>query len=193
MNPEELRTLKFLEELDKQQIQSQRELSQKLNLSLGLVNSFLKRLIQKGYFKAATIPKNRIKYILTPHGVAEKTRLTYEYIQFSLNYYRDTRYKLELLFNDFVTRGSLKIVFWGVSELSEIAYLSLLDMPLKLVAIVDDNNVGQKFFKLEVKSSSELDSLFYNTILITSINNNPNISEILFKKGIPKEKVVKIS
>ena len=192
MKPEELRTLKFLEELDKQQIQSQRELSQKLNLSLGLVNSFLKRLIKKGYFKAATIPKNRIKYILTPHGMAEKTRLTYEFIQFSLNYYRDTRHKLQLLFNDLVAGGALQIAFWGVSELSEIAYLSLLDMPLELVAIIDDNNVDQKFFKLKVKSSASLDSLFFHNILITSISKNSNISDILFEKGIPKEKIVNI-
>ena len=84
MNKIDIRTLKILEEIENDHTPSQRDLSKKLNISLGLVNSFVKRLVQKGYLKITTIPKNRVKYILTPKGAAEKTRLTYQYIQHSL-------------------------------------------------------------------------------------------------------------
>ena len=36
---------------------SQRELSQELGIALGLVNSYLKRLIRKGYIKVTTLPR----------------------------------------------------------------------------------------------------------------------------------------
>jgi len=83
MDHKDIRTLKLLEEIEENHVQSQRELAKKLNISLGLVNSFIKRLAHKGFFKITTIPKNRVKYILTPEGAVEKTRLAYKYIQHS--------------------------------------------------------------------------------------------------------------
>ncbi|MBW2133565.1 MAG: winged helix-turn-helix transcriptional regulator [Deltaproteobacteria bacterium] len=76
MDHRDLRTLKLLEEIEHNHAPSQRDLAKKLNISLGLVNAFVKRLAHKGYFKISTIPKNRVMYILTPKGMAEKTRLT---------------------------------------------------------------------------------------------------------------------
>ena len=77
MDNQDIRTLKLLEEIENGHVPSQRDLAKTLNVSLGLVNSFIKRLAHKGYFKITTIPKNRVKYILTPKGAAEKARLTY--------------------------------------------------------------------------------------------------------------------
>jgi len=100
MDPKDLRTLKFLEQVDNNKTSSQRDMAGELNISLGLVNSFIKRLVKKGYLKIASIPKNRIRYILTPRGAAEKTRLTYLYIQHSYNFYKEARQKLRDLYND---------------------------------------------------------------------------------------------
>ena len=118
MNKIDIRTLKILEEIENDHTPSQRDLSKKLNISLGLVNSFVKRLVQKGYLKITTIPKNRVKYILTPKGAAEKTRLTYQYIQHSLAFYKKTRKELRKLFKDLMAQGDRKIVFYGASDLT---------------------------------------------------------------------------
>ena len=56
MDTQDIRTLKILQEYDAGDSPSQRYLSRKLDISLGLVNSFLKRLAKKGYFKITTIP-----------------------------------------------------------------------------------------------------------------------------------------
>ena len=98
MDHQDIRTLKILEEIEKSSRLSQRYLAKRLNISLGLVNSFLKRLAKKGFYKVTTVPKNRVKYILTPKGIAEKTRLTYEYIQFSFHFYIDARHKIKQTF-----------------------------------------------------------------------------------------------
>ena len=57
MDPIDLRTLKILEKVDNDRTPSQRDLARDLNISLGLVNSFIKRLAQKGYFEIGHLPK----------------------------------------------------------------------------------------------------------------------------------------
>ena len=76
-------------EIERDGNHSQRDLSRRLNLSLGLVNTFLKRLVNKGYFKVKTMPRNRVKYFLTPKGIARKSRLTVEYLHYSINFYHE--------------------------------------------------------------------------------------------------------
>ncbi len=74
-----------------------------------------------------------MRYLLTPKGAAEKTRLTYEYIQSSVVFYRDARHKVRQLFNDLTHGGYRSICFYGVSDLAEIAYLSMQETPIQLV------------------------------------------------------------
>ena len=121
MDQNELKTLRLLEVLEENETKSQRDLSTTLNMSLGLVNAFIKRLYNKGYFKIKNLPRNRVKYILTPKGVAEKSRLTYRYIMLSISFYRDARKKLESVFSELDRSNIRRIAFFGVSELAEIS------------------------------------------------------------------------
>jgi len=91
MEKEDLNILRLMREIDRDGNSSQRELSRRLNISLGLVNTFLKRLVKKGYFKVKTMPRNRVKYFLTPAGLARKSRLTLEFLQYSLHFYGDIK------------------------------------------------------------------------------------------------------
>jgi DNA-binding MarR family transcriptional regulator len=192
MKPQDLRTLKILEEIEKDSGASQRDLAKKLNISLGLVNSFIKRMSHKGYFKITTIPKNRIRYILTPKGFAEKSRLTYEYIQLSYRFYNEARQKLRKLFQDFNKNGVNRIVFFGASDLAEIAYLSLQETAIKLVAVVDEEKAGNKFFHLVVKDPKALSLIQFDKILITSFQSDENSLEKIISSSVSPTKVESI-
>ncbi len=192
MKPQDLRTLQILEEIEKNNGPSQRDLAQKLNISLGLVNSFVKRLSHKGYFKITTIPKNRISYILTPKGFAEKSRLTYEYIQLSYRFYNEARQKLRNLFQDFKKNGVNQVVFFGAGDLAEIAYLSLQETAIKLVAVVDEEKAGNKFFHLVVKDSKALSLIQFDKILITSFKSGENSLEEIISSGVSPTKIESI-
>jgi DNA-binding MarR family transcriptional regulator len=192
MDNQDLRTLKILEEIDKGNAPSQRELAKELNISLGLVNSFIKRLVKTGYFKITNIQKNRIKYILTPKGAAEKTRLTYQYIQYSYQFYRENRRKLSDLFNDIGSQGVRRIVLYGANDFSEIAYLSMQGTPIEMVAVADDEKIGDKFLGNRVIGSSMLDSLSFDRILISSLNSNDAVVDKMLEKGISRDKLVVI-
>jgi DNA-binding MarR family transcriptional regulator len=190
MDREAIRTLKILEEIDNDHTPSQRDLSKKLNISLGLVNSFVRRLANKGYFKINNIPKNRVKYILTPKGTAEKTRLTYQYIQYSFTFYRNARENLHKLFKHFMEQGVRRVVFYGTGDFAEIAFISLQETSIQMSAIVDDINIGEKFLGAVVKDPDILNSLSFDRILITSMISKDNVLEKLLKQGIPRSKLV---
>ena len=85
------RDLLLLSEHDRDGGATQRTLAIELGLALGLTNLYLKRLARKGYINITTIPRNRIRYLLTPQGFMEKSRLTYLYMQYFLSYYHDMR------------------------------------------------------------------------------------------------------
>lgn len=190
MENQDIRTLKILEEIDNDRAPTQRDLSKKLNISLGLVNLFIKRLGKKGYFKIKAIPKNRIKYILTPKGAAEKSRLTYKYIQFSFDFYKKTRKELQKLLNDLMDQGVEQIVFWGASDLAEIAYISLQETTISLVAVVDDEKIGDNFLGFGIKNSKMLNSISFDRILITSTDSQDKAMETILKQGVHHSKVV---
>ena len=77
----------ILEELEKNSNITQRGLSEKTGLSLGMVNRLLKKFIKKGFVKLERLNSKSFRYILTPEGFKEKSKKTIEYMKI---YYRRT-------------------------------------------------------------------------------------------------------
>ena len=186
MNRQDIRTLKILEAIEKRSRLSQRYLAKHLDISLGLVNSFLKRLVQNGYCRVRTKPKHRITYILTQKGLDEKIRLTYAYIQFSLNFYSDAHRKIQRTLGKLEADGAHNIIFYGTGDLAEITYVSLQETLLKFKAMVDDQHKGQLFFGHRVQSFDALHTLSFDKILITAFSTMENPMNVLMKKNIHK-------
>jgi DNA-binding MarR family transcriptional regulator len=193
MDPKDIRTLKILEQVDDGKSPSQRDLAGELNISLGLVNSFIKRLVKKGFVKIRTVPKQRLKYILTPRGAAEKSRLTYLYIQYSYKFYKEARQKLRNLCLELENQGITRIVFYGAGDLAEIAYISLQETAIQLIAIVDDEKMDTRFMKYNVTDPDFLDTFSYDKILVTTINSRQAILEKIAQRGIPSDQVIEIN
>ena len=193
MDPKDIRTLKILEKFDNEKTPSQRDLAGELDISLGLVNSFIKRLVKKGFVKITTIPRKRIKYILTPRGAAEKTRLTYEYIQHSYNFYKEARQKLRDLYSDLERQDITRIVFYGAGDLAEIAYISLQETTIQLVAIVDDAKRGTRFMKFSVADPALLNGISFDRILLTTINTREACLQKIADSGISSDLVIEIN
>lgn len=191
MNHQDLRTLRLLEEIGNADLPpSQRDLAKKLGVSLGLVNSFVKRLVQKGYFKASTIPRNRVKYILTPKGATEKTRLTYKYMQHSYQFYKDARRKFGRLFQRLAEDGTRRIVFYGTGDIAEIAGICLEETDLRLVAVVDNDSVGERLSGLAVQNADILPSVAFDKILVTTTRPQREVLRDIQKMGIGQDQVI---
>ena len=149
-------------------------------------------MLKKGYFKARHIPKNRIRYYLTPKGASEKTRLTYVYIQHSYNFYKDARQKLRDLYTELESQNVSRIVFYGASDLAEIAYLSMQETNIELVAVFDDDKEGKRFMRHTVANPDRMGSFSFDRILITSINSTEIILQRIAALGLSIEDVIPI-
>ena len=135
MEREDLVTLRILGEEERNSETTPRQLARNLEVSLGLVNAFMKRLYRKGYFKVTTLPKRRVKYLLTPKGVVEKSRLTLEYIDYSLGFFRDVRRGLKDQMLGLREEGATGVALVGAGELAELAFLSLREWGLEVRAV----------------------------------------------------------
>ncbi len=85
------RQLRILEVLEQTPETTQASLAAQLGVAVGSVNWYLKRLIRKGYVKATKMERRRLKYFVTPQGLALKARLTSQYMEVSLRVYRELR------------------------------------------------------------------------------------------------------
>ncbi|MBU2488327.1 MAG: winged helix-turn-helix transcriptional regulator [Proteobacteria bacterium] len=189
MKTEDLRTLRLLEEIERASSPSQRDLAARLGVSLGLVNSFVRRLAAKGYFKITTLPKNRARYILTPKGAAEKARLTLEYFQYSLRFYKDARASARRVLAGLAGEGVRRVAFFGAGDLAEIVYVSLKETPLTLAGVVDLSGAGKKFLGMEVKGLADLAAMAPDRVLVMS-PDTVAARQALEESGIPPARLV---
>jgi DNA-binding Lrp family transcriptional regulator len=185
------RDLQLLNEVEQDSHITQRSLADKMGVALGLTNLYLKRLAHKGYIKITTIPSHRIKYLLTPRGMAEKSRLTYAYMQYSLSYYREMRQRLKQVLVELSQSGAKRIVVYGTGELAELAYLTLREMDLTLVGFVDGAQ-GQTFLSYPLWPVEALSNWNYDSVLIADLTDTNKIHARLLRAGVPQDKIVTI-
>ncbi len=190
MDQDELRTLKLLEAVDSREPPTQRELARDLNISLGLVNAFIKRLTKKGYFKVTHIPKNRVKYLLTPKGALEKSHLTYRYIRYSVGFYREIREMLVTLFGRLEKEGVGRIALYGCGEVAELAHLFLQNTSIKLGGVFDQKPDGRGFFGHTVKSHEQLAQDGYEYVLLTHTEDIQSHFDRLVSIGVAPERIL---
>ena len=171
---EELRDLKLLEELERNPIISQRELSHKFGIALGVTNACLKRMIRKGWVRIKGFDHRRIGYYLTPKGFVEKSRLTFRLVSGIVQHYSELKQVIGERLLEMEHDGKERIVFYGVSDEMEVAYVTLQGVNLKLVGIVEDDEKlkPQIIFGYEIEPVSRVQELRPDAILITSLTEN---------------------
>ena len=192
MDKEDLNILRLMGEIDRNGNYTQRELSHRLNLSLGLVNTFLKRLVNKGYFKVKTMPRNRVKYFLTPEGLARKSKLTVEYLRYSVNFYRDIKKLLLNKYRELEENNVNSVLFYGAGEVAELAYLYLQLTSIQLAGIIDDEMKGKNFFGLRIGEPDRIDQMDWDMVLLTRLEDTDEDIKDLLERGIDPERIATI-
>jgi DNA-binding MarR family transcriptional regulator len=182
---------KILNELSSNDSMTQREMSKSLGIALGLVNSYIKNLIAKGYVTVKSIPRKRYLYFLTPEGFAEKTRLTYHLLQDYTRIYREARSGLKVLFHDLRADGVRRVVFAGADEVAELAYITLQETDLELSGVVDAEASGKKFFGRDIKPIIAIKDMSYDCIVVTSYLKSEEIYQELLRNGM-RDKDIKV-
>ncbi len=129
--------LEILNRIDENPDTTQADLATQLGVAVGSVNWYIKRLINKGYVKVTQMQRRRLRYLLTPKGVAEKARLTKEFMQMSLHWYRVTREASKKFLDEVKQAGYDTVCIEGDGDLAEIVYLTCLEAQVKVKPEVD--------------------------------------------------------
>jgi DNA-binding MarR family transcriptional regulator len=154
---------------------SQRHIAAELGIALGLVNAYLKRCVKKGLVKVHDVPARRYAYYLTPHGFAEKSRLTVQYLSDSFSFFRLAKGDCAHTFEAAKARGFQRLVLAGKSDLAEIAILCAVEAGVAIVAVVDARADELRFVGVDVvKSYADLADPF-DAVIVTDLAR-PKIS-----------------
>ena len=161
--------LSLLESVERDSAQTQRRLAAEFGVALGLVNSYLKRCVRKGLVKVKEAPARRYSYYLTPSGFAEKSRLTVEYLTYSLSFFRLAREHCRVALETAQQRSWSRIALAGISDLAEISSICALEAGITIVAVIDANTERISFVGAPVFPNFKAATEKFDGVLVTDL------------------------
>ena len=142
------REFRIIEEISQDKDLTQRKMSHKSGLSLGMTNIILKRLVSKGYIKVKGLDRRKVQYIITPKGFAEKTKKSYRYFLKTIHSLQEMKKKIQHLILMECKKGKTIFVILGEGELADIVELSLRnlnksELEYRRISRLEDINGGK--------------------------------------------------
>jgi len=186
----EQRDLQVLEALTEDQGITQRALADRLDIAVGLANLYVKRLMQKGYIKCVNVRPNRLRYLLTPKGIAEKARLTYEFMNYSLRLYRQARERLVDALPPASASPRVCICVHGGTEAAELTYLALRERGIEPAAVLTTGDSRGTFLGMPIHPVSRHREVEYDVVVLATLDPPDRVQGHLLDAGISREKLV---
>ena len=191
MNNTTYRDLHLLSELTQRPRTTQRELAKRIGAALGLTNLLLRRLVKKGYIKIIGTQRNRIRYLITPKGIAEKTRLTYEYVEYSLQLFGRVRLFLREQLELLARTGQRRILLYGTGDMAEIAFLTVREVGLELAGVVEQIPQGAEFLGAQVQGLDQVDQSAFDRMIICALRGGADELQALLRvNGIAERLII---
>lgn len=174
---------------------TQRHLACDLGMAVSLANLYLRRLALKGFIRITHVRPNHLRYLLTPKGMAEKSRLTYLYMARTFERYREARQQLRRALAPVAEDGHRRVAFYGTGEAAEVAYLCLKDSGVELGEVFD-SVAGGDFLGRRVRGLDELVAGEFDRIVVTTFEPEEGwrakVQELLARGAAP-EQIVTLS
>lgn len=126
------RELALLQEIEADPDVSQAKLAEELGVAIGTVNWHLKRLVEKGFVKVKRIRRRKLRYIITPEGIALRGRLTLAYIQRSFSLFREVRENVRDLLQELQGHGVRTVRLEGDGDIAEVCRLTCMEQHITL-------------------------------------------------------------
>ncbi len=133
-SPDHDRDLILLEHIEQDPDATQATLAAQLGVAVGTINWHLKRLVAKGYVKVRRVERRKLRYIITPEGVALRARLTLDYIQTSFKLYRLVRQRVDDALQQVKAKGYSHVRLEGEGDVADVCRLTCLENDVQLTA-----------------------------------------------------------
>ena len=135
--PDPARELVLLEQIERDPDVTQATLAAQLGVAVGTVNWHIKRFVAKGYVKVKRAQRRKLRYIITPEGLAFRARLTVNYIETSMNLYRRIRQRVRELLTEVKIAGYDQVHIVGEGDIADICRLTCLEQAVRLADRTD--------------------------------------------------------
>lgn len=130
---DELRELSLLEQIESDPNVNQSTLATQLGVAVGTVNWHLKRLIAKGAVKVSRAERKKLRYIITPEGLALRARLAVDYVERTFSVYRRTRQRVKDHISTIRRAGYERVRIIGTGDVADICKLTCLEQGISVV------------------------------------------------------------
>jgi DNA-binding MarR family transcriptional regulator len=135
------RDLSLLEQIEQDPDTTQASMAARLGVAVGTVNWHVKRLIEKGYVKVKRAERRKLRYIITPEGIALRARLTMAYIENSMMLYRETRDQARNLLKQAKEKGYTKVRIAGDGDIADVCRLTSIEQGMSITEDVEHRDV----------------------------------------------------
>jgi DNA-binding MarR family transcriptional regulator len=134
LSSEATREMALLEQIEKDPDVTQASLATQLGVAVGTVNWHLKRLIGKGAIKIKRAERKKLRYIITPEGIALRARLTVDYVEQQFLLYRNTRQRVREQLEQVKAAGYNEVAIHGTGDVADICRLTCLELGVAVTA-----------------------------------------------------------
>ena len=184
MTLEELRLLTLFNTVDSKPEINQRQLARELDVSLGLANTYFQRVLKKGWIRAKQVKPRRWLYFLTPQGALEKSRLSFSYLNRTLDSFRELKNKGDEYLRILSEKGVSGIHLCGEDDLTEILSFCFSGSGIELLSIIPEKSLLEN---LEQRGNLALPKLKSGELVVlASLEHRTSISELLVLQGFQK-------
>lgn len=152
---DDLRELSLLEQIESDPNVNQATLATQLGVAVGTVNWHLKRLIAKGAVKVSRAERKKLRYIITPEGIALRARLAVNYVETSLSLYRNTRQRVKDRIAELRRAGHDRVRIIGGGDVADICRLTCLEAGIAVVTDERAPALVVEGFKIHLRLEEE--------------------------------------
>ncbi|NMB53717.1 MAG: winged helix-turn-helix transcriptional regulator [Leptolinea sp.] len=131
--PDPARDLILLEHIEQNPDATQASLAAQVGVAVGTVNWHLKRLVAKGYVKVRHAERRKLRYIITPDGLALRANLTLDYIQNSFKLYRLVRERMGVTLQEVRKAGYDRVLLAGEGDVADVCRLTCAENGIQIL------------------------------------------------------------
>ena len=189
--PSNFKELRLLSEIDTDPEATQRQLSDRMGVALGLTNIMVRNLAQRGYVKVVESTWKRRLYTLTPRGFSYRVKLMVNYFHRVLENYQEIRQSLREHLEPLALNGESRIAIIGTSEFAELVFLGLKELGIEDMDFFGSNPDGEhKFLGMPINDIEDLQPEEYERVVIAMLTGWEELLEDLTSRGISNENLV---
>lgn len=154
--PEANPDLTILEQIEQNPDANQAAIASQLDVAVGTVNWHLKRLIDKGFVKVKRLNRKKLRYIITPEGIAMRARMTVDFIQNQFHLFRLVRQRVILALENVKAEGITEINVLGEGDVADVCRLTCLEQGMQIATDPQSPQLIVKDLKIIIEINGKI-------------------------------------